>query len=230
MRTIIRIALAAALATSAWHPADAFQAPELLIVRSDFEGADAARARIRLQRNVGDLLDIVRRRGVTVPFTVRAVPEAVLEDNARSLWKNNTVAVIWGEVSPDGSLISSDSSIYIGPFQNPMQFNQFNNVPSHIQRGNDVDPSELRIYVIIIGYALLLRVWARDNSDAVAMADVLLERLGPEFGGRYRTAQCLQNLRLAIARVRAKAARDQAPLPTDINRQRLADTGCARAR
>ena len=230
MRTIIRTALAAALAASAWHPAEALQAPELLIVRSDFEGADAMRARSRLQRNVGELLDIIRRRGVTVPFTVRAVSEAVLEDNAPGHWKNDTIAVIWGNVNPDGSLISSESTIYIGPFQNPMQFNQFNNVPSHIQRGNNVDPSELRIYVIIIGYALLLRVWTRDNSDAVTMADVLLERLRPEFGGRYRTAQCLQNLRLAIDRVRAKALRDQAPLARDINRQRLADTGCARAR
>jgi hypothetical protein len=230
VRAIILTALAAALAASAWHRTDAFEAPVLLIVRSDFEGTEAARARARLQRNVGDLLDTIRRRGVAVPFNVRAVQEADLEDNARSGWKPDTIAVIWGNVNPDGSLISSESTIYIGPFQNPMQFNQFNNVPSHIQRGVNVDPSELRIYVIIIGYALLLRVWARDNSDAVAMADVLLERLRPEFGGRYRTAACLQNLQLAIGRVRAKAVLNQVPLARDINRQRLADTGCARAR
>lgn len=214
---ILRLILAA-LAVAATQSAWAFQQSETLILLEDFRAdSDIAvrNARQQLQNRLnGFKLDVARVLGRRAPFgNFEIRPTQNIERDAQRRWKRDTLVVVWGTIDVDRDFWPT-GTLYIGPYRVRSEqgvHNRFDGVVGRIYR-RSTSVHELDLYEIIIGYALLNRVW-RDYPEAVpAVAQVLESRIVRASGRLNRSAAtCLASLRVAVRDVVRREGRGERP-------------------
>lgn len=182
-----------------------------LVVRSGI-GGDAHRAHtaVRLERQLATLIAEVRRRSrEAAPYTIEVVSEEVGEGVCGRLRPGN-IALAWGSASPDAGRYELEGFFCFAP--NP-SFSGAQYVNSWVSTRNSADPNELGIYVVLIGYALMLEAWARRPELAEPWLHVLQARFRVLNGQPERIRrQCMLSLWRAIDSARNKVQRGE-PLP-----------------
>jgi hypothetical protein len=177
------------------------------VVLADFgNAADAGVAREELERELNVFRDEVRReerRGLPRFGSFLVQPASGLGRNPRAAWKPDTIAMLMGRVyrSPSSPVLRPRATLYIGPLQvQPMlrrPANSFQTLDAIVALTGNRD-TDVGTYANYIGYAILLRTWARQPTRAAAIASVLDRRIDRDFGGPNRSSTCLDDLREAV--------------------------------
>jgi hypothetical protein len=205
----VKPALLAALVASAPCETAAAYAPAV-IVHDDFgsENTDVTFARLRLQAIFrGFRQEVAHTAGRDPPFGELSFSRQTnLELTWGTNWPAARVAALAGMVRSSDQLLHPLAEIRIGTDEAPYLFHD---VEAQIPTGGDTD-EDVGLYIIIIGYALMVRYWQRVETRwaVVPIATVLQTRLdgaGGEGSGINRTSLCRRELRRVIATIRAKA-------------------------
>lgn len=128
------------------------------------------------------------------------------------------IAAMWGSASRMRArpVLRAGTFVFIGPLRVehrlPRPTNTFATIRANVSlEGHDPD-TDLETSVIIIGYALMLRIWEREPPALVLpIARALQERMPQASGGVNGTSRCLVDLAKAIETIRGLAANRRRP-------------------
>jgi hypothetical protein len=210
----IGLAAAAALAAVAAGPARADPLPPL-IVYGDFRNAGNLEevALNQLERRLNEFRTLVHGRRAPTFGRFRVVNTSELNVQPFNRWKPDTLAMMWGDVERGERMVRPDATVYVGPWRvRPVlrrPINSFGAIRARMsQHSRD---TQVAAYVVIIGYALMLREWQQDPRRVAPIAAAMEIPMRAAMGTVNGTSLCFDELSSAIKVISERAARGERP-------------------
>lgn len=209
---IRKLALAAAFGAAALlaGPARADPPPTVVVFGALRDaGRDRNATVTELERRLRAFRDAVRHYGggrepPFGPFQVLD-EEDLVRPPPNAMQPDGPVAVLWGRArrrQQPRPVLRPEATVFIGPLRVQHQLrsptNAFETILGQVSLDDSREDTDVGAYVVIIGYALMLRIWPRDARAAGHIAQALQDALAAALRGRNNTSPCLADLNSAI--------------------------------